>query len=481
MFKLSLFSFYTTLTSIVISKASPATLPLNTILTGTTTRNCSNLRQNLTQTCWEELGMANYLANWWQANQAACGANTSFTSCYQQTVGVEEQQCDLTGPNMCDYPENFSGYTPQEAYTLYTIFAIWQWFESIYEAIENADLSASGPVGKIVKTINPEVSHQQTLGDFLQALTAFTPLLTLPAQLGKAVTSVTETALRQSPGVLKQLNPTGTLDSEVIQISDIYDGLSIIKTTYQQNISNALALVQNDFATFNLFAANGSFIAPRASLEAETVNLTAALQTYIVSSCLASSNIIITLARDTSPQQLVSNGSLTTPDLIQCDSYDEYGVCSAWWYDPDTNAAFALSSLRNLGTNYYDLMETLFSNGWTTGADLFLGAKACADYQAAHGGANDPALDPVTMVPRCISNVQVCVWDQSCQPGDATCAFTGEYGWNLCKPPLGYKDGDCGGYAITSEVIPAAYLGPLLTITPEEGGDEVNVCHSKAR
>lgn len=425
--------------------------------------------------------MANYLADWWQANQAACGANTSFTSCYQQLVGVEEQQCDLTGPNMCDYPENFSGYTPQQAYTLYTIFAIWQWFESIYEAIENADLSASGPVGKIVKTINPEVSHQQNLGDLLQALTAFTPLLTLPAQLGKAVTSVTETALRQSPGVLKQLNPTGTLDSEVIQISDIYDGLSTIKTTYQQNISNALALVQNDFATFNLFAANGSFIAPRASLEAETVNLTAALKTYIVASCLASSNIIITLARDTSPQQLVSNGSLTTPDLIQCDSYDEYGVCSAWWYDPGTNAAFALSSLGNTGTNYYDLMETLFSNGWTTGADLFLGARACADHQAAHGGANEPALDPVTMEPRCISNVQVCVWDQACQHGDASCAFTGEYGWNLCKPPLGYGGGDCGGYAMTSEVIPAAYLGPLLTITPEEGGDEVNVCHSKAR
>ena len=424
--------------------------------------------------------MTNYLTEWWRTNQKSCGAGTNFVSCYQQLAGVEEQQCDTTGPNMCDYPDNFTGCTPQQAYTLYTIFAIWQWFQSIYDAIENADLSASGPVGKIVKTVNPEKQKAQPLGDLLQALTAFAPLLTLPAQLGKAVTSITETAMRQSPGVLKQLNPTGTLDSEIVQISDVYDGLSTIKTTYQQNISNALALVQQDFETFSLFAANGSFIAPRASLEAETTNLTAALQTYIVSSCLTSSNIIITLARETNPQQLVSNGSMTTTDLIQCDSYDEYGVCSTWWYDPATNAAFALSSLGSMEINYYDLMETLFSNAWTTGADLFLGAKACADYMAVFGGTNTPTLDPVTLIPRCISNVQVCVWDQSCQWGDPACEFTGEYGWNLCKPQYGYEQDDCGndGYAV-SEVIPAAYLGPLVTITEAEGGDQVTVCHGK--
>ena len=423
--------------------------------------------------------MAKYLTDWWQANQGSCSSSTGFVSCYQQSVGVEEQQCDSTGPDMCDYPENFTGYTPQQAYTLYTIFAIWQWFESIYEAIENADLSAGGPIGKIVKAINPEVQKSQSLGDFLQALTAFTPLLTMPAQLGKAVTSITETAMRQSPGVLKQLNPTGTLDSEIVQISDIYDGLSTIKATYQQNISNALSLVQQDFATFSLFAANGSFIAPRASLQAETTNLTTALQTYIVSSCLTSSNIIITLARETNPQQMAINGSMTTPNLIQCASYDDYGVCSTWWYDPATNAAFALSSLRNMETNYYDLMETLFSNDWTTGADLFLGAKACADHMAVYGGTNTPTLDPITLTPRCISNVQVCVWDQTCQWGDQSCEFTGEYGWDLCKRQYGYEQDDCGDDGIPTEIIPAAYLGPLLTVTPEEGGDEVIVCHGQ--
>ncbi|MCJ1458352.1 hypothetical protein MMC28_008724 [Mycoblastus sanguinarius] len=420
--------------------------------------------------------MTEYLTVWWQANEPECTQqNATFVSCYQQMAGWEQEQCDQTGPNMCDYPKDFTGYTPQEAYTLYAIFAIWQWFESIYEAIENADMSATGPIGKIVKTINPEVPTTQPLSDFLQALTAFAPLLTLPADASKALRSITETAMRQSPGVLKQLNPTGTLDSEIVQISDIYNGLGIIKTTYQQNISTALALVQQNFTTFSIFAANGSFIAPRASLQADTQNLTAALETYVVAQCLAGSNIVITLARDTNPQALASNGSMTTKDLISCDSYDQYGVCSAWWYDPGTNAAFGLLSLSNPQKNYYDLMQTLFSSGWTTGADLFLGAKACADYVAVNGGNRNSALDPVTLVPRCISNTQVCVWDDSCNIEDSRCEFTSEYGGkNLCKPTKDYLDDNCGGNGISSVMVPASYLGPLDTTQQSD----VTVCNS---
>lgn len=365
---------------------------------------------------------------------------------------------------MCDFPTSVADYTAQQAYTLYTIFAVWQWFESIYEGIENADVSATGPVGKIVNTINPEIPEKQPLGDFLQALSAITPLLVFPAQLGKAVTQLAETALRQSPGVLKQLNPTGTLDSEEVQINDLYDGLGTIKTTYQQNISTALAMVQRDFSTFSSFAANGSFIAPRSSLQADTQNLTTALETYIVSQCLTANNIVVTLARDTSPYELANMGSMTTKDLIACASYDQYGVCSAWWYDPGTNAAFGLANLANPSINYYDLMQTMFSEGWTIGADLFLGAKSCADYVAVGGGSNTPALDPITLVPRCISNIQVCVFDKDCVLDDPTCEFTGEYGWDLCKPQEHYLQNDCGGDgSVTTIKVLAAYLGGLDT------------------
>ena len=394
-------------------------------------------------------------------------------------AGWEQEQCDTTGPNMCDYPADFTGYTPQQAYTLYSIFAIWQWFESIYEAVGNADVSSTGRVGKIVKTLNPEVPQSQSLGNFLQALSALTPLITSPATLvenvGKFIgKAFTETALRQSPGVIKQLNPTGTLDSEIVQINNLYDGLATVKTTYQKNISAALALVQQDFTTFASFAADGAFIAPRGSLEANTENLTLSLETYIISQCLTANNIIVTLARDTNPHALATNGSLTTSSLVSCDYYDEYGVCSAWWYDPDSNSAYALSNIGDLTTNYYDLMETMFSEGWTTGSELFLGAKACADWVQANGGDNGPALNTATMQPRCISNIQVCVWDPSCEPLDKSCEFTGEYGESGCRTNPNYLQNECGvGEDITSVQVPAAYTGSLDTTTD----DDIIICH----
>ncbi|KAI9810604.1 MAG: hypothetical protein M1827_006166 [Pycnora praestabilis] len=414
----------------------------------------------MTARCWDELNITQQLEEWWQVYETNCTQMAmGFASCYQQIAGVEQQQCSDTGPDMCDFPTDLDAYTPLQAYTLYTIFSIWQWFDSIWGAIDSADMTANGPVGQIVKLINPEASHQNVLGDFLQALSALTPLLKVPSEI-TAVSNTIETILRQTPGVVKQLFPSGTLDSEVVQINNIYNGLSVVKSTYQSNISDALSTIQNNFDYFQAWAANGTFVAPRSSIEAQTVNLTRTLETFIIAQCLEANNIIITLSRETNPLELAHNGSLTTPDLVSCDSYNEYGVCDAWWYDPSTNAAFSLNNLGNEEKNYYDLMNTLFSNGWTTGSDLFLGAKACADYQAVNGGANTPTIDTGSLLPRCISNVQVCVYDQSCGIGDTTCEFTNEYA-GCTKVQKDYSDTSCGvSDDVVSEALPASYLGP---------------------
>ena len=68
------------------------------------------------------------------------------------------------------------------------------------------------------------------------------------------------------------------------------------------------------------------------------------------------------------------------------------------------------------------------------------------------------------------------MWDQTCAPGDQSCEFTGEYGWGLCKPQYGFEADDCGddGYVVTEDV-PAAYLGPLVTVSED---DDVIVCHA---
>lgn len=479
----SLFAFITS-TSAYVLPSSSSLYQSNS----SAEKSCEYLRQSLTQPCWDQLNVTGYLTEWWKIHEPDCRAsNTGFATCYQQLTGISQQQCAHTGPSMCDFPDDLSAFAPQEAYVLYTIFAIWQWFQSLYDAIINADVSAQGPIGQIIKAINPVKPSTEALGSFFQALTALTPMIALPAAIGQVsiglLARTIETALRQSPGVMKQLYPSGTLNSEYDQQNDIYAALAHIKTSYQANISTALSLVQDDFRTFSLFASEGSFIAPRSDLQVQSTSLTKALTTAVVAQGLTLNNIIITLARDTSPYELAHNGSLTSPDLIQCDSYDSYGVCSTWWYDAVHNDAYALASVSDSDTNFYDLLQTIFDNGWTTGEELFRGARECADYAVSQStSAEIPSLDINTFSARCLSNTQVCVYDQHCAYNDQKCLYTGEYGWGdgggSCRPPADYLRAGCGdgagaGYTIGTRV-PAAYLGPMV----RDGGVERTYCHS---
>lgn len=314
----------------------------------------------------------------------------------------------------------------------------------------------------------------QSLGEFFQALTAMTPLFKAPALIGR-LSNTLETALRQSPGLLKQMFPSGSLNSEFAQVNNIYDGLSKIQRYYQANITTALNLVQSTLPTFLAFAAEGGFIAPQSSLQAQSGDMIASLQTYIVSSCLSQNHIIITLARDTNPHELVRNGSLTFPALVSCDYYNEWGVCSTWWYDAPNNRAFGLSSIDKPQNNFYDLLNKIFSNGWTNPSLLFSGAIDCAEYVKNTGKNNQPQLDLLTMQPHCVSNTQICVYDQSCGINDPSCEFTGEYGGgDLCKPHVGYME-DCGNtYTTVSSRVPAAYLGPMDTTQD----NDLTVCNN---
>lgn len=312
--------------------------------------------------------------------------------------------------------------------------------------------------------------------DILQALTALTPLFRAPALVG-GLANTLETALRQSPGLLKQMLPSGTLNSEFQQINDIYDGLSKIQKYYQANLTNALTFVQSSFPTFLDFAAEGGFIAPQDSLQAQSGVLIAALQTYIVSTCLNQNNIFITLTRDTNPHEFVTNGSLSQSNLVSCDYYEDYGICSTWWYDAPNNRAFGLSSVKDPQKNFYALLTEMFRNEWTTPSLLFSGAIDCAEYVRSTGKSNEPQLDVETMRPHCMSNTQICVYDQSCATEDHDCEFTGEYGGTEndgpCRPGKGYM-GRCGPAARhNSARIPAAYLGPMNWV-PE---NVVEVCN----
>lgn len=117
---------------------------------------CNDLSWNLRPECWDILDIPNWLTQWWDRNAGTCEEhNATFASCFQQMAGIEQQQCDTIGSGLCAFPTNITAFSPQEAYVLYSIFGIWQWYFSMWQGIGNANLGAQGPVGKIVEAINP--------------------------------------------------------------------------------------------------------------------------------------------------------------------------------------------------------------------------------------------------------------------------------------------------------------------------------------
>ena len=128
------------------SKSPPAsdTLSIQSIPEGVVDGPCNNLQTNLSVPCWDELKVDQHLEEFWRVNGSKCQSmDTDFASCYQQSLGITQQACSTIGPDHCDFPLNFDreGYTPQQSYALYAIFALWQWFNSLYAAILNADVS----------------------------------------------------------------------------------------------------------------------------------------------------------------------------------------------------------------------------------------------------------------------------------------------------------------------------------------------------
>ncbi|MDI1486728.1 MAG: hypothetical protein OHK93_005989 [Ramalina farinacea] len=360
---------------------------------------CADPNQNPSADCWTTLGVDQYLQGWIANNSASCNdgdfSGDGFASCYQQEVGRGELlglQCDQVQIQSCRPPGNFSSYTPQEYYVLYSIFGIWQYFNSIYFASDFANGIASDRVGAIVSGISP-IESNTAASIALSVLTAAFAFLSLPADAlvegtATAVSSTVQStvvALQQAPGVLKALQQPATVAGLFNEVNAIEATLANLVAKFQANIANALAALQNDGNSVRAFAANGSFMVPQPSLNASTAILTQVLTTYISSQA--------------------AQGGATRYEIV--------------FYPGDNSNATGVGHLGNDTYNFIDhsvesspgtkVMDTILNSGWSTPELLLGGALNCAIATVEANGdpSPTPSIDPNTLTPLCISNLNV--------------------------------------------------------------------------
>ena len=179
-------------------------------------------------------------------------------------------------------------------------------------------------------------------------------------------------------------------------------------TTYlQDNVTSALAAIQNDPATFLAFTGSGNFsINPLPTISSQSDSLLTALNTYVISLCLQANNWVIARAIDTDMDALQKNGSDPAWPIAGCGNGYTNDICGAYYFNEAIDVSFTLTNNKDISLDPTSDMTTLFAN-WTTPDLLFNGAAQC-QVQGGSAPVVSTATSGVTV--SCLSDLKVCTW-----------------------------------------------------------------------
>lgn len=279
------------------------------------------------------------------------------------------------------------------------------------------------------------------LGDLLTALTAGLAFIAAPGA-GAGISEVMATAgsvlldgLKQAPGVAKTIWPSGTLDTQSIQLGNIDAELGNLFTNFTNSVTAALTTVMSDIPSFIAFANNGAFSGSNPiPINQDVDALTLGLKTYILSTAMSANGWHITsvtraaIASNTSPYSHDCTSGLNGGHSDICTTPD-HGTNV--YYSDATQRAYVISYTASApDLNPYTLVTDIATNRWSKLEVLFDNAFDCAV-----AGGTGKALDFFEKGQLdfwCLSQWQMCACGNPCPVArvDGKCPFHCDW---LCK------------------------------------------------
>ena len=383
----------------------------------TETRSCSDPGGilPLNPTCWITLNVGQYLIEWSVTHNATCLPGTPFAQCFLEVLNMGELDCIGITSGTCPPPSwiefQTNNISVQGFYVAYNIYSIWSFFNGYYTAIGNARSAATDSIGAIVALLDPPKKTNVLLNDILTALSVGLSFVSVDA--GPLIGALIN-GIQQAPGVGKYLFPVGTLNTQIAQFDEIANSMGTVTSYFQENITTALAAIQNDTVTFLAIVGSGNFsVTPVPSIADQSDSMLTALNTYVISQCLQANNWVITRAIDTDVNELQANGSAAGWDIPGCGTgYDSNSICGAYYFNEKINVSFSLDNLGDMSNNPTPDMSQFFAN-WTTPDLLFNGAAQC---EVQGGSAPNVTIGASGIDASCLSNVKVCTWYVSSLP-----------------------------------------------------------------
>ena len=396
---------------------------------------------------------------------ATCASkNVQFAECFYaletkyapSDCGQLNNDAACTQPVWNDFKNTTNGI--QNFYVAWNLWNTAGFFLDMYTAIGVAEGSSQAGLAAIIAQLDPPKNENVVLNDILDALTFGLSLYAEGSILVKAL-------LRSAPqttGLLGKLFPTGTVDGQYQDWTVVSQNVGKATDSFRASVASGLPLIQNNITSFISWSQGSGLSGDRPALQGLSASMTQALNTYAIASIISALGLVVSRAPNTDVHALQTNGSKLNWDTGCSGGYTN-GVCDTFFWDgTDT---YGLTDSGHMTKNFHDDLTSLFtppSGGGlslTTGQLLFSGAQHCYAATGKNGGAA-PTLD--TTDPSqitCLSNLQVCTWDESAfGPFDKSCANLPSR--NAVLPGFGVSGciGETG--ETTSIDVPRAYLGP---------------------
>jgi hypothetical protein len=377
----------------------------------------------------------------------------NFAQCFLSAVKQGTLDCTSLINDACVTPRPADFTNPKDFYVVYNIYAINQAFNTYYNAIANANQIASENVAAIIQLLDPPKDHNVILNEVITALSAGLGLIAAENPIVDAIVKGATTA----PNVVKAVFPTGTTNSQNVQLASLDQSLGQVTQGLLGSINDAMPANLKDVNNFLAFASSGQFSQlPQQTLFQDTQTLLGGLNTYVVSQSLQANNIQLVKgangAQGTDINGLVAGGMNQAYQIQGCGKgYDPLGICDDWWYDQPNNNSYALVKTDDLQKNFNTEMESIFKQ-WASPQNLLTNAVVCA----GQGGTTAQQGNLISATPNglnsaCLSNLTVCTWNQ-----DDGSSNTNLY--SDCTTPSGWEGDMCPN---DGKMVPAGYIGPL--------------------
>lgn len=226
-------------------------------------------------------------------------------------------------------------------------------------------------------------------------------------------------AVQQAPSIAKTIWPTGTEDSQSVQLGSLGTGLSQVATNLTTAITTSLSTLMTDELSFSQFASTGIFTGPAyLSLPNATAILGLALRTYVLSTAMTNNKWHAVPQCDLTRADVQSSVAGSGGASATGCTLDANNICADsdhivnTWYSDATACSYTLA-VDGSGPGAYDLMQEIINQNWSTLEQLFDGALNCTI--AGHAGQGvTPEIIGYGADLSCVSQLAMCSCDIEC-------------------------------------------------------------------